>query len=69
MSYAEEVLYYCNIKREKAGVSPLVLYETLCSAAEVRAGEIVSTFIHARPDGRKCFTASEKRVQMFVYAE
>ena len=29
MSYAEEVLYYCNIKREKAGVSPLVLYETL----------------------------------------
>lgn len=41
MSYAEEVLYYCNIKREKAGVSPLVLDETLCSAAEVRAGEIV----------------------------
>ncbi len=53
MNYAEEVLYYCNIKREKAGVSPFVLDETLCSAAEVRAGEIVSTFSHARPDGRK----------------
>lgn len=60
MSYAEEVLYYCNIEREKAGVSPLVLDETLCSAAEVRAGELVSTFSHTRPDGRSCFTAMEE---------
>ena len=56
MSFAEEVLYYCNIEREKAGVSPLALDDTLCSAAAVR-DEITDTFSHTRPDGRKCFTA------------
>lgn len=59
MSFAEEVLYYCNIEREKAGVSPLALDETLCSAAAVRANEITGTFSHTRPDGRKCFTAMD----------
>ena len=59
MSFAEEVLYYCNIEREKAGVSPLVLDDTLCSAAAVRAEEITGSFEHTRPDGRKCFTAMD----------
>lgn len=60
MSYAEQVLYYCNIEREKAGVSPLTLSSTLCSAADVRAQEIVSNFSHTRPDGSKCFTAMDE---------
>ena len=59
MSFAEEVLYYCNIEREKAGVSLLVLDDTLCSAAAVRAEEITVSFDHTRPDGRKCFTAMD----------
>lgn len=59
MSFAEEVLYYCNIEREKAGVSPLALDDTLCSAAAVRAEEIAVSFDHTRPDGRKCFTAMD----------
>lgn len=59
MSFAEEVLYYCNIEREKAGVSSLALDDTLCSAAAVRAEEITESFDHTRPDGRKCFTAMD----------
>lgn len=56
MSYAESVLYYCNIEREKAGVSPLVLDSELCAAADIRAKEVAGTFSHTRPDGRDCFT-------------
>lgn len=59
MSYAEQVLYYCNIEREKAGVAPLTLDPTLCAAADIRAQEIVSCFDHTRPDGRSCFTAMD----------
>ncbi len=56
MSYAEQVLYYVNIEREKAGVSPLTLDSTLCNAADIRAKEIVGTFSHDRPDGSSCFS-------------
>lgn len=68
MSFAEEVLYYCNIEREKAGVSPLALDDTLCSAANVRAGEITSSFSHTRPDGRSCFTAMDEAGYFYSYA-
>lgn len=51
MSEAEQVLYYVNIEREKAGVSPLKLNEYLCSAADTRAKEISGLFSHERPDG------------------
>lgn len=68
MSFAEEVLYYCNIEREKAGVSPLVLDEKLCTAAGVRAKETVETFDHTRPDGRSCFTAMDDIGYSYSYA-
>lgn len=60
MSYAEQVLYYCNIEREKAGVAPLTLDPVLCSAADVRAQEIVTCWDHTRPDGRSCYTAMDE---------
>lgn len=68
MSYAEQVLYYCNIERKKAGLSPLTLDPKLCSAAEVRAKEIVQCFDHLRPDGRKCFTAMQEAGYSYRYA-
>lgn len=68
MSFAEAVLYYCNIERENAGVSPLTLDETLCTAANTRAEEIVDTFDHTRPDGRKCFTAMSDIGYSYSYA-
>lgn len=59
-SFAEDVLYYCNLEREKAGIAPLALDDKLCSAAGVRAVEITKSFEHKRPDGRSCFTAMDE---------
>lgn len=53
MSYAEQVLYYCNIEREKAGLNKLVLDETLCGISQTRADELEESFSHERPDGTK----------------
>ncbi|MGN0585879.1 MAG: CAP domain-containing protein [Oscillospiraceae bacterium] len=55
-SDAEQVLYYVNIEREKAGVAPLKLNEYLCSVADTRAEEITGLFSHERPDGTDCFS-------------
>lgn len=60
MSYSEAVLYYCNIEREKAGVSPLELDSELCTAADIRAKEVAESFSHTRPDGRDCFTVLDE---------
>lgn len=60
MSFAESVLYYCNIEREKEGLSPLALDDKLCSAAAVRASEMKESFSHTRPDGRSCYTAMQE---------
>ena len=59
MTKAEQILYFVNIEREKAGVAPLELDDTLCSAAKTRALEITDTFSHIRPDGSSCVTLLE----------
>ena len=51
------VLDLVNSYRAQSGLAPLVLDEALCSAAQVRANEIVQSFSHTRPDGTTCFTA------------
>ena len=56
-NFAEEVLYYVNLEREKVGVKPLKLSPELMESAEVRAEEITQEFSHTRPDGSQCFTA------------
>jgi len=56
-NFAEEVLYYVNLEREKVGVKPLTLSTPLMQAAAVRAGELPENFSHTRPDGSDCFTA------------
>lgn len=56
-----EMLEIINAEREKVGVSPLVLDEKLCAAAQVRAEEIVRNYSHTRPDGSRYFTALDEQ--------
>lgn len=54
--YATQVLALVNVARAEEGLSPLALDPVLCTAASVRAQEIVGTFSHTRPNGADCFT-------------
>ncbi len=49
--YAEEILRLVNEEREKVGVDPLELDDTLTKAANIRAEEITKVFDHTRPNG------------------
>ena len=49
--YAEEILRLVNEEREKAGIDPVKLDDTLTEAANIRAKEICEVFDHTRPNG------------------
>ena len=53
---AGQVLDIVNRNRSSAGLHLLKLDADLCAAAQLRANEIVSSFSHTRPDGRKFST-------------
>lgn len=53
---AGQVLDIVNRNRSSAGLHSLKLDADLCAAAQIRANEIVSSFSHTRPDGRKFST-------------
>ncbi|MCI8525496.1 MAG: CAP domain-containing protein [Oscillospiraceae bacterium] len=53
----DEVLALVNAARQEASLAPLTLSPVLCTAAQTRAGECVSTFSHTRPDGTSYKTA------------
>jgi len=53
---AIEVTRLVNIEREKEGLVPLELDETLCKYATVRAEETIELFAHERPDGRPWYS-------------
>lgn len=53
---AMEVTRLVNIEREKEGLVPLTLDETLCEYANVRAEETFTEFAHSRPDGRAWYS-------------
>lgn len=55
--YISEVLRLVNEERSAYGIAPLSLNSSICSAADVRAKEIVTEFSHTRPNGSSCFTA------------
>ncbi len=55
--YARRVLDLVNEQRAAYGLSALTWDDTAASAANTRVVEIVSSFSHTRPDGRKCATA------------
>lgn len=52
-----EVLALVNEARGEAGLPALELDPRLCQAAQVRAGECVTSFSHTRPDGTRYLTA------------
>lgn len=54
--YARDVLDIVNKERTSRGLSELVLDETLCAAADVRAQEIAVRFEHYRLDGSKALS-------------
>lgn len=57
-AYYEEVLLYTNEIRSAAGVSPLVLDDSLCNAASMRSLEMdyAQNMSHTRPDGTSFYT-------------
>ena len=55
-SAAGQVLDLVNQNRSSSGLHSLRLDADLCAAAQIRANEIVSSFSHTRPDGRKFST-------------
>lgn len=57
ITQVEEVLRLVNEERVQAGLEELELDPALCAAAQVRAGECVSSFSHTRPDGSSYKTA------------
>lgn len=57
---AYEVLALVNAERQKVGVAPLVMDETLLEAAMHRAAETVILWSHGRPDGTLCFTINSQ---------
>ena len=57
---AEEIIRLTNAEREKVGLNPLEMDNTLMKAADVRVKEMGESFSHTRPDGRKFVTAVEE---------
>lgn len=58
--YRHAILRLVNQERAKAGLTALVLDDTVSRAAQIRAVEIIETFSHTRPDGTSCFTALDE---------
>lgn len=58
--YRHAILRLVNQERAKAGLTALVLDDTVSRAAQIRAVEIIESFSHTRPDGTSCFTALDE---------
>ena len=50
-SIPSEVLYYVNVERAAAGLTPVELDRSMISSAAIRAQEAQVRFAHQRPDG------------------
>ncbi len=55
--YENAVLFWTNVERSRNGLPELKTTPGLQSAADVRVGEIASSFSHTRPNGTKWSTA------------
>ena len=55
-SFAAQVVALCNEQRAANGLGPLTEDAALDSRAQIRAGELITSFAHTRPDGSSCFT-------------
>ncbi|MDO4732846.1 MAG: CAP domain-containing protein [Bacillota bacterium] len=59
-NFVMQIVELVNAERAAEGLQPLVLDSSLCSAAEIRAEEILKNFSHSRPDGSSCFSALQQ---------
>lgn len=66
--YINKVFELVNEEREKEGLDPLILDDTLCKAADVRAKEVGKYYSHERPNGTKCFTVLGEYDVSYSYA-
>lgn len=55
-AFVDEVIRLVNQERAKAGLPALSKNSSLCTVANVRAGEIITVFDHTRPNGKNCFS-------------
>ncbi|GHU63418.1 hypothetical protein FACS189418_6660 [Clostridia bacterium] len=55
-----KIFVLVNEYRQSHGLSALQLNSRLVKGAEIRAKEISSSFLHARPDGRSCFVVMDE---------
>lgn len=56
---AKEVLELLNADRKKVGAQPLEWNEDIYKCAEIRADELVKSYSHTRPDGRKAYSVRD----------
>lgn len=59
--YVLRIVELVNEERAKAGLSSVALDMAAGRAAQIRAGEIVQSFSHTRPDGRSFSTALQEQ--------
>ena len=67
-AFANQVVKLVNEERAKAGLAALTVDSGAAEAAQTRAGEIVSTFSHTRPDGSDFSTALKEAGVSFTGA-
>lgn len=56
-TFQQQVVDLVNAERAKGGLNPLTVSQEVQNAAQVRAGEIIQSFSHTRPNGASPFTA------------
>lgn len=67
--FAQEVVRLVNVERAKENLPALKSDNAaLTGAAQLRAGEIVESFSHTRPNGSSCFTAMKEAGISYGYA-
>ncbi len=59
--YVLRIVELVNEERAKAGLNPVALDAAASTAAQVRAGEIVTSFSHTRPNGSSFATALKEQ--------
>lgn len=68
--FKQEVLRLVNEERAKNGLSPLTYCYEAQKAADIRADEIIQSFSHTRPDGRRCFSVfDDLKIDRFMCGE
>lgn len=64
-SFANQVVTLVNEERAKENLTPLIIDETIETAALIRASEIQTRFSHTRPDGSSFSTALQETGTVF----